>query len=102
MIFELEEASSIYTVKSLMIIGNAHKFRFSLMIPFNTTFYAFFQIVLQMQCFKLGGFLATIENSKENTYIINQLKAYKSKNLSANDLYVFSSVYILASLNLNM
>ena len=42
-----------------------------------------------MQCFKLGGFLATIENSKENTYIINQLKAYKSKNLSANDLYVF-------------
>lgn len=55
-----------------------------------------------MQCFKLGGFLATIENSKENTYIINQLKAYKSKNLSANDLYVFSSVYILASLNLNM
>ncbi|XP_061176074.1 C-type lectin domain family 7 member A-like [Saccostrea echinata] len=30
-----------------------------------------------MKCFNLGGFLATVESSHENTYIINQLKAYK-------------------------
>lgn len=54
--FDLEEASSIYTVKSLMVIGNSHKFRFSLMIIFNTTFFAFFQIVFADAVFQTGRF----------------------------------------------